>query len=464
MLSDNNLDTARVPAEALKALCLEAADKKTGRLITLAEQLANMGLSGPFLDFAFDIATGTRQVDKVAEDIYVLDGKSIDTEACDTLVKANHFVSESLNVPHTVLVIDPCLAGAPTHALTGLNGFGVITADKNTLKHFPLMVHEVTHCALMSRLLFLDEGLATFMQNKAQADRETIESLLTPFTSIDRPSLASLIETDWSADPCFEQIVSRRQELNETGPIHLLGAFLVEKMVENTSLAEVASRFSALKSLAREGRAAAVFQELFNLDLWQLDKSITESNANLSTPEEMAETASRILAENEVTLASQHLPSYRLAAMQYPEGALNLAKLLIVMNIKAEFDVSGYVYRSEFYSAIERARVSAVDSELMDFIDAHKPLMKFLGLSGNVIEKRSVGAKVFEALHQLLVRYPNNPEVVIAAAKGQKHSPYPFLDKDVWQHKLAQCAVNKNFGCAVESILSHEYFQSGASA
>jgi len=369
------------------------------------------------------------------------------------------WVSNKLNLPPATLIINVSPEGTPLHAITGINGFGFIAVSRSTLPDKSLLVHEITHCTLMSRAIFLDEGLATLLQYEAN-DLEVPSALF----YWDRPSIAALIEIDWSDDPYFAKIVPGVS--NATGPLdndgraHNLGAYIIKTMIEKKSLKEVIQALPKLKTSLREGKSAAVFKEIFSLDLWAIDKKIIQdSSIEILPPSEdsLLQIAPRVMAEEDRDLAALWLPYARLMAYEDTDSLVAMIKLLILLGNTRENPNEGAWYRIEALAAMHWAETKNLNEITKDFFEGYKHVFK-LRNAGHAIELRTVGVLASKAFEELLVKYPDNPEVIIATAKAQIKTDHEILPMEDWKKKLAEVSMNPVYENAVKLLLEHERF------
>ncbi|WP_281990186.1 hypothetical protein [Aquimarina aggregata] len=448
------------PDELFKSLCVLAAQKSWGEARDAAEQLANRGAQGAWLDLAFDLADGLKSLYQVTDDLFSLGERSLSDTEIKTIEYARKWVGTQLNISAPTLIIEICAEGTPLHAITGINGFGFIAASENALQDKSLLVHEITHCSLMSRSLFLDEGLATLLQHRFNENEEFLQKQ----KYWDRPSLAALVETDWSNDPYFSKIIPTKSDSSDLSDqdlrVHELAAHLIAKIIKEKSLSFLVNNWASLKSQLREGRSAVVMKEIFSVDLWKIDTEFFVTKAAIINPpsdRSLTDVSVQVLAEEDKETAAIWLPFARVQAYRNDEGLVALIKLLIVLGNNREDPNAGSVYRSEALVAIDWSKSRNIDQMSIAIFNAYIYVLK-LRSAGHAIAMRTNGIEAHKAFRELLSNYPENPSVIIASARTQIRSIHDFMPISDWREKLKNLHSDPLFSRAVEELLAHSRF------
>ncbi|MFT5892610.1 MAG: hypothetical protein ACI9Y7_002722, partial [Dokdonia sp.] len=409
---------------------------------------------------AFDIADGLKKLTPYSKYLYFMGEEELSQEEIQTLQESQQWVSEQLDIPSATIILDIAPEGTPIHAITGINGFGCIVASKSTLTNKPLLVHEITHCSLMSRALFLDEGLATFFQHEVNGETVSYGQ-----TYWDRPSIAALIEIDWSDDPYFLKVLNPLNDpstLEEADlRVHHLGTHVIKAILEKNTISDFAKALPRLKAQLREGKTAEVFKSLFSVDVWEMDLAILKnSQPDISKPTDtdtLTEIAVSALALEDKEVAKLWLPYARIMAYDNTEDLISLIKLLILLGNTRENPREGSPYRSEALAAMELAESRGIDAKSQEFFDGYKIAFK-LRNAGHSIELRSVGVLASKAFQDLLLKYPDDPEIIIATAKAQIKTDYDLVSMEDWHQKLTPLVSNPLYAGSAKFFLEHERF------
>ncbi|OEK07536.1 hypothetical protein A8C32_17215 [Flavivirga aquatica] len=444
------------PRQIFKSICVFSAQGLWFKAREVAEELTNRGASGLWLDLAFDLADGLRKIRQISSELFVLNNQALTLEEKNIIEEASYWVSDKLKQEPATLIIDVSLQGSPIHAITGINGFGFISASRSDLVNKSLMVHEITHCTLMSRSLFLDEGLATLFQ-----DQVSDEKLLIEPKYWDRPSLAALIEMDWSNDPYFSNILPTNKHasdpLKNDLRVHFLAATIVDLMIRKNSVTDLVKVFQQLKPQLREGRSPTVIKELFSIDLWQLDAEII-NNTTLSfhppSNNSIIGVASKILAEEDMEEAKLWLPTARIKAYESVEALIALIKILIVLGNNRKEPIKGLPYRTEALVAMNwfESKSNNDHNETLDLIQAYKYVFK-LRNAGHAIELRTIGTQASNAFKELLLKYPEQPQIIVACARAQIRIDYYLISQSEWTEKLKMVKSIPSYEKAVNMLI-----------
>lgn len=450
----------RSPRELYEDLCYATVNESWVEAKSIAEELANRGAQGVWLNMAFDLADGLKKLTPYSKHLYFMGEEELSQKEIQTLQESQQWVSEQLNISSATIILDIAPEGTPLHAITGINGFGCVVASKSMLTNKPLLVHEITHCSLMSRALFLDEGLATYLQHEVNG-----ETLSNENTYWDRPSIAALLEIDWSDDPYFLKILNPIKDpstLEEADlRVHHLAAYLVKTILEKNTISAFAKALTRLKAQLREGKSAEVFKTLFSVDVWEMDHTILKNSQpdipKPSATETLTEIAASALAEENKEIAKLWLPYARVMAFDDKEALISLIKLLILLGNTRENPREGAPFRSEALAAMHLAESKGIDAKSQAFFDGYKHVFKIRS-AGHTIELRSVGVIASKVFRDLLLKYPDDPEIIIATAKAQIKTDYDLISMEDWHQKLTPLASNPHYAGSANFFLKHERF------
>ncbi|WP_149626402.1 hypothetical protein [Aquimarina sp. RZ0] len=449
----------KTPRQLFKSLFVFAAQESWIKAREIAEELTNRGAQGLWLNLAFDLADGFKKITRLSDKLFLLGNNVLIPEEITLIEEALTWVQDKLQLPIPLLIIDICPDGTPLHTVTGINGLGFIASSKSDIKNKDLMIHEITHCNLMSRSLFLDEGLATLFQYQALNDK-----VLKEVKYWDRPSLSALVEIEWRNDPYFSRVLpannynSIDHSSNSDLRVHFLAAFLIEKMIQKTSLNTLVQTFKKIKPKLREGRGAKVFQDIFSIDLWALDLEIIKSMEVAIKPpsnEATLEVATKALAENDEETANLWLPIARIKAYESNDDLIALIKILIVLGNRREKPSERAHYRTEALAAMNWLESKETNDRILDFFDAYKYLFKIRN-AGHAIEIGALSAQASKVFKALLLKNPEDPEIIIASAKAQIRAKYDFISFSDWKEMLKKTKSYPQFKKAVD-ILKAEH-------
>lgn len=429
--------TEQSPRQLFKSICVFATQELWFKAREVAEELINRGASGVWSNLALDLADGLKKITQISDEIFVLNNEILTPLEKKTIEEASNWVSNKLKQEKPTLIIDVCTKEVPIHAVTGIANLGYISVNRTTLKDIPLLVHEITHCTLMSRSLFLDEGLATLFQDQV-SDKQLLEEP----EYWDRPSLAALVEIDWSNDPYFLKILPSDEydsdPLKNDLRVHFLAATVINRFLRKNSLPKLAEIFQKIKPQLREGRSPTVIKDFFSIDLWELDVEIIKNSTfSLDPPthDSITEIASKILAEDDIESANLWLPTARVKAYEDTDSLIALIKILIVLGNTRNNPSEGATYRVEALVAMNRLESKSNDKEILNLFQAYKFVFK-LRNAGHTIELRSIGVQASKAFEELLIKYPENPQVILACAKAQVRTEYDMISQSEWNQKL----------------------------
>jgi|GEM_PF-5130720 len=442
------------PRQLFNSLFTFASQESWFKAREITEELTNRGASGLWLDLAYDLADGLKKIIKVSDNIFVLNDKILEPQERIILEEACYWVTERLQLEIPILLIEISPEGTPIHAITGIDGLGYIAASRSSLNDKSLVIHEITHCVLMSRSLFLDEGLATLFQHQVNNKNVSTEP-----EYWDRPSLAALVEMDWSNDPYFLKIIPNKNDSGDPLKIdlrvHLLAATVVDRIIQKNSLSQLVEAFQKIKPQLREGRTSAVVKELFSLDLWELDAEIIKNSSLLVKPptnDSITEIATKILAEDNIEAAKLWLPIARINAFEDINVLIALIKILIVLGNTRKKPAEGLPYRTEALVAMNWLESKSNRNDELDIFKAYKFVFK-LRNAGHAIELRSIGVQASNAFKDLLLKYPENPQVILASAKAQIRTEYDMISESEWTEKLKIVQVIPLFKNAIRILL-----------
>ncbi len=449
------------PNQLFKSLCILVANKSWQEARDVAEQLANKGAQGAWLDLAFDLADGLKNLFQVSEDLFSLGNAPLSTTEIENIIESREWVSQQLGTKKPTLLIDVCAEGTPLHAITGINGFGFIAASNSSLLDKSLLVHEITHCSLMSRAIFLDEGLATLLQHRYNNSEDVFKKQL----YWNRPSLAGLIEADWSNDPYFSKVTPITNNSSDLSQhdlrVHELAAYMVDQMVQKTSLATIVSTWPTLKSQLREGKTAEVIKKLFSIDLWEYDHTFLKvSSPDITSPSDndsLMSIATKALLNEDKKSAELWLPIARITAFENDKALEALIMLLITLGNNREDPVGSTAYRSEAMVAIHWASTRNIDEISKKLFNAYTYVLK-LRSAGHAIALRTNGMKAHQAFQNLLENHPNNSLIIITSAKSQIRSVHDFMPIKDWREKLEKIKSEGVYANAADTLLNHSRF------
>ncbi|TCI93815.1 hypothetical protein [Tenacibaculum sp. M341] len=454
----NTLNSIQKPEELFTLLCEASANKQWDTARDIAEEITNIGAQGTWLDLAYDLADGLKTIYKASDHIFSVENP-LSEEHTQLIIESQHWVSNTLNLPAPTLIIEVTADDVPTHAITGFNNFGFIAINSESIKNKSLLVHEITHCSLMSRALFLDEGLATLLEYKYKQTAIHIDE-----TDWNRPSLAAIIESDWSYDPYFSHIAP--VETNFAEPIegdhkaHKLAAFLVTKFIQNKGMEYVVTNWKKLKPSFKDGRTYEVIKNMFAVDLWELDATLyhfSETKYSSKTAIELLDMAKRALALGDKSIITPHLEELRLRAFQNLTSLNALVRALILFGINGNDDAKNKFYRTEALAAINWAKTRGCDEQDLRFFEVYTYVFK-LRNAAHAINMRKIGTQTSLAFEKLLKDYPNEPEVLITSARAQIKTYYDMLPLDSWREKLTKISTHNLYGSAAEQLLNEDRF------
>lgn len=434
------------PGELFADLCKAATHQNWLLTKEIAEELANMGAQGIWLDFAYDIADGLKKIIQISDKIFSI-GNELSELQIKKIKEAQLWVAQKLNAPISTLVIELESKETPTHAVTGINGFGFIITNETDINNTSILVHEITHCNLMSKSLFLDEGLATLMQYEVKKQPILLED-----DYWDRPNISSLIESDWSEDPYFSHVLPtevkpiREYNYNEGTKVHRLAAYIVKLLIDSKGFPFLVSNWPKLKPKLKQGQTYIVIKEVFNVDLWEVEANILKKNQfnkEIKGNSTVLNIGTKALAEGNKEIIIFNLKTLRIKAYESDDNLLGLIKGLILLGINDVNKDSKY-YRSEALTLMNLAINKGISKKELQFFEAYKNVFKLKG-TGHAISLRKIGTQTSRSFELFLNDYPNDPEIIIATAKSQLKSYYTILPFDVWKEKLLYVFNNHPF-------------------
>jgi len=315
----------------------------------------------------------------------------------------------------------------------------------------------------MSRSLFLDEGLATFMQYYWS---DNLDAIRKPYCW-DRPSLAAMIEIDWSNDPYFSIIFPESNIFNTSNNTrfraHELASYLVYEIIKKNPLHTLASTWCLLKPKLREGRTHQVIKELFSINLWELDKTIwIDSSCNVKKPStsiKLHDIALKAFADNDLETAEKWLPTARLETYlsNNLQSLKTLIYLLITLGKGKKKPVDRQLYKTEALVSIGLAESENIEQKFKDIFKAYKYVLK-LSNTVHSIELRKIGTQTAKAFYELLEKYPDDPVVILAAAKCQVKSSFSFVSNETWKEKLKTVQTNSLLKDVASELIINETF------
>ena len=450
-------ESIQQPGVLFTLLCDMATQQDWDRSKEIAEALANVGAQGIWLELAFDLADGLREIYKADANIFSLD-TPLSQNQTQSIKDAQRWVSQQLGIPTPTLVIEVAPKDTPMHAITGISGFGFIIANAIDINIPSLLVHEITHCSLMSRSLFLDEGLATYMEHLFENKKVHIEK-----EYWDRPSIAAMIETDWSHDPYFTHIVPVEANFSEPidsdSRVHRLAAYVVGLFIEKKGMPYVISQWKKIKPQLKDGKAHQVIKELFDIDVWNIDielqvnfcENMPIHQLNLALP-------TKALAEGNRSLVEPYLSPLRIHALYDTKVLVALTRLLILFGINGKDENTQKYYRTEALASMNLAKLNQCDEKTLRFFEVYTYVFKLRG-TGHAINLRKIGTQTSIAFEKLLKDYPNDPEVIITCARAQLKTYYDMLQKKEWNTKLKEIQQNNSlFSEAASQLLVKSEF------
>ena len=447
----------KTPRELFAFLCKMTAKEDWGVARDIADELANLGAPGTWLELAYDLADGLKVIFQASENVFSLE-EELSANQTELIIEAQEWVSNKLGLEIPTLVFELTSNDDGVHAITGINGFGLIIINEESLKEKSLLVHEITHCTLMSRSLFLDEGLATIFQNSIINKNVILEE-----DYWDRPSIASLIESDWSNDPYFTHVVpvgifNLGAPVEGDDKMHRLSAYLVQLLIDAKSIDYVVAQWSKLKPQLKDGRTAAVFQKIFGVNLWEIDANfISELNPIALIEEEKSflDITTKALMEGDKIIVNPYLPTLRVKAFKSNDDLVALIKTLILLSFNDKDENKNKLFHTEALVAMDWAKDRGCNEKDLKIFDAYKYVFKLKG-AAHVINIRKLGTQTSEAFEKLIKEYPNDPEVIITCAKAQKVSYYDMLSIEEWRGKLNDVVNKKDplFYIAAKKLLN----------
>ncbi|WP_010523076.1 hypothetical protein [Aquimarina agarivorans] len=455
-------NTINKPSTLFAYLCHTAAKSEWETAKNTAEELANLGAQGTWLELAYDLADGLKSIYQASEKVFSLE-QALTKEQTQVINKAQTWVSDKLGLEIPSLVIEIVPDDTPVHAITGISGFGFIMISKKTIEDQSLLVHEITHCTLMSRALFLDEGLATLLEYEVKGVGLDVDVEQTYWN---RPSMAAMIETDWTYDPYFSHVVP--VETNFAAPIkgdnkvHRLSAYLVALFVESKGMSYVMANWNKLKPQLKDGRTYNVIKEIFDVDIWELDANFiskTKDEALLLTEQEsLLYIATKALTNGERNLIVPYLKTLRIKAFESNENLVALVKTLILLGVNGDDEAEKKFYRTEALVAMNWAIEKGCNQRDLRLFEVYKYVFK-LKSAGHAINLRKIGTQTSIAFEKLINDYPEDPEVIITTARAQLKTYYDMLPAATWREKLIQISKEESiFTNAANKLLNEEKY------